>query len=148
MSNCSAPRMPKMDMMSSSCWPSCLTAMGTSEWPVTLPWQSVNTSSLLPNPLRSRLSPRGKVLVTCTESSSTEAECMFWGQQCHPLSATYFPIPSGLIRYNISNFNLIAKLIIQGSGGVEDFEIMCEPRLATAFSIRSRANSLLRWSIS
>ncbi|GHJ89975.1 hypothetical protein NliqN6_6377 [Naganishia liquefaciens] len=28
--------------------------------------------------------------------------------------------------YNISNFNLIAKLIIQGHGGVEDFEIMTE----------------------
>ena len=32
----------------------------------------------------------------------------------------------GLVSHNISNFNLIAKLIIQGQGGVEDFELMSE----------------------
>ena len=48
----------------------------------------------------------------------------------HPLSATDFPVLSGLSRYNISNFNLIAKLIIQGNGGVEDFEIMCKLSLS------------------
>jgi hypothetical protein len=67
-----------------------------------------------------------------------------WVNRRHPLSETNFPVPCGLIRYNISNFNLIAKLIIQGSGGVEDFEIMCKPQLIIALSIRSRTNTLFR----
>ena len=51
-----------------------------------------------------------------------------------------------LISYNISNFNLIAKLIIQGQGGVEDFEIMSEHRRRGTLNSRVKLKFVFRLS--